>query len=138
MEAFGLDGGVDLFEGGLLGGVETVARADGGFQHDGFGLEGDDAFARERAGSGADVPDGVLELFQVVRAGVQFEEGTELPLGLVELAVFGRSRELDAEALREGAFAAGSRSVCTSSEAMKPFRSRERMALSASGMALAR
>ena len=75
LEAFSLDGVADLFEGGLLRGVEVVPGANGGLDGDGFGLESDDAFAGERAGRGAGVPDGVLELLEVVGSGMEFEEG---------------------------------------------------------------
>ena len=98
--AAGGDGVANALERGLLGGVEHVAGAHGaGRDGDGLRRQTDEtAAARERTRRGAGVGHEAFEFLEVVRAGVQFEEGQQLALGLGELD-FGRAAgELHAQA----------------------------------------
>ena len=69
---------------------------------------------------------------------MQFQEGAQLALGLVELALAGARLAASSTRSRSEGARSGSRSVCTCSATMKPLRSSERIALSASGSAFAR
>ena len=101
LEAPGLDGVVNLLEGGLLRGIQLVPRADRGLHGDGLRLERDDAFARQRARGRAGVLHRVFQFLQIVRAGMQFQKGAQFPLGLVELGLgaLAGADEFDAQAL---------------------------------------
>jgi hypothetical protein len=75
---------VNLAEGGLLRGIHGVADAHRPARNAGhLRLQRNHAFARQRPGGRAGVLHGIFEVFQIVRSGMQFQEGAQLAFGLL-------------------------------------------------------
>ena len=102
----------------------------------GSGVSDTRPLARQRPRRRAGVLDRVFQILEVVRAGVQFEVGQQFALGLV--AAWRRLAARSSSSTRSRAEGArsGSRSVCASSTATKPFVRSDRSALAASGQLL--
>lgn len=95
----GMEGALDLGEGGELGGAELMARlGPGGVAGEGDGRELEELAAGEGAGGLGGVLNGLVENLQIVCAGVEFEIGDEFAFGFGELDAGGAALELDAEA----------------------------------------
>ncbi len=99
-----LNGGADLLEGGGLRRVERVRRAHrSGVDRQRFGAQCHQFLAGQRAGGRAGVANHRLQILQIVRAGMQFQEGQQFALRLAQFGGGRRARSLDAQALRRRA-----------------------------------